>query len=91
MIDSRYDFALSIVRKCGEFLLEHESLGAGVSVKHENDYVTVADRTVEDMLVKAIHSEYPEDSFFAEESGPPKHFGTFSLFFFSRLFYTIPV
>ena len=69
MTDSRYGFALSLVRRCGEFLLEHESLRSSVSVKRENDYVTVADRTVEDMLVKAIHEEYPEDSFYAEESG----------------------
>ena len=69
MIDSRYGFALSIVRECGEFLLEHESLRGSVSVKKENDYVTVADRTVEDKLVAMIHEHYPEDSFFAEESG----------------------
>lgn len=69
MTDPRYSFALSLVRRCGEFLLEHESLRNNISVKHVNDYVTMADRTVEDMLVKAIHEEYPEDSFLAEESG----------------------
>ena len=69
MTDPRYEFALSEVRKCGRFLLEHESLRSNIDVKRENDYVTVADRTVEDMLVKAIHREFPEDSFYAEESG----------------------
>lgn len=68
-IDPRYQFAIDVVGRCGNFLLSHEEMREDVRAKKENDYVTVADRTVEKMLMDAIAERFPSDSFFAEESG----------------------
>ena len=66
---SRYELALDISKQASAFLLENERLGKQITTKAENDYVTLADKECEKLIVDSILKAFPEDAIFGEESG----------------------
>lgn len=65
----RFDKALEIADKASAFLLSHENLRSEISEKGTNDFVTVADRKCEELIISSILEAFPSDSIFGEESG----------------------
>ena len=68
-IKRRYELALDIAKQASAFLLENERLGKQITTKAENDYVTLADKECEKLIVDRICKEFPDDAIFGEESG----------------------
>lgn len=68
-IKRRMDFASSLIKETGRFLLSHQEEGKNVKVKKANDYVTKADGECERLLVSGIQKNYPSDSILGEEGG----------------------
>lgn len=66
---TRFDKAFAIIREAGAFLLSHAEKRKSVTVKNTNDYATLADRECEAFLIGSLRKEFPDDSFFGEESG----------------------
>lgn len=67
-METKFDFAKSLIRTAGEFLKQHMNEPREITAKSNfNDLVTDLDQKVQDFLVAAISQAYPEDSFFAEE------------------------
>ena len=63
------DAAVEAARRGGEVLLGHwRNLPTGsIEEKKKNDYVTIADRESEDLIVASIRNRFPSDGFLAEE------------------------
>ncbi len=68
-LEKRLDAALRAASLASEFLLGHEKMRFSVESKAENDYVTVADRSVEALIHEMLKSEFPLDGWHGEESG----------------------
>ncbi len=68
-LESRLAVALSAAENAKRFLLDHEKMRFCVESKAENDYVTVADRTVEKLIRDELLSRFPSDGWYGEESG----------------------
>ena len=69
MIKQRYEFTKNLIKKAGVFLLNNKAERVNISNKSVNDYVTVADKKCEALIVSSIKEEFPNDGFFCEESG----------------------
>ena len=65
-IKRRYELALDIAKQASAFLLENERLGKQITTKAENDYVTLADKECEKLIVDRICKEFPDDAIFGE-------------------------
>lgn len=68
-MERRLTAALSVAEDAKRFLLEHEKMRFLVETKAENDYVTAADRTVEEMIRDGLKARFPSDGWYGEESG----------------------
>ncbi len=60
---------IEAVKKAGEYIMEqhHNSVNRQVEQKGEHDFVTIADKTAETLLVKELGKILPEAGFIAEE------------------------
>ena len=65
----RRDWAFSILREASSFLLSHSELSKNVENKAENDFVTEADKKVEEMIYSSLKENFPLDGWFGEETG----------------------
>lgn len=69
-MEAKYIFAQQIVREAGEFLRQHRQDELHIEEKgHFTDLVTHLDRQVQEDLTRKIHSRYPEDKVYGEETG----------------------
>lgn len=67
-MEAKFAFAQSLILSAGAFLCDQMSKERTITVKSERtDLVTDLDKTVQDFLIEAISSRYPDDRFFAEE------------------------
>ena len=69
LLKQRFQLALEVSKEVSRFLLSHEYLRHDITQKAENDYVTTADKSSEDMIENAIRKAFPMDSIFGEENG----------------------
>jgi myo-inositol-1(or 4)-monophosphatase len=69
-IDERYDAALTVARDAAalahRYFIERDSLA--VEAKGSQDYVSLADRAVEDLIRGEVARRFPADAFLGEES-----------------------
>lgn len=65
----RFNAALSIANKASLYLLSHAEKRTEVKQKAVNDFVTAADREVEEIIESEIRKLFPDDGFYAEEEG----------------------
>ena len=68
-LKERLEFALRVAKEDSSFLLSHSSLAERIEQKHENDFVTAADKATEELIYSSIKKAYPNDGWFGEESG----------------------
>ena len=68
-LKERLEFALRVAKEASSFLLSHSSLAERIEQKHENDFVTAADKATEELIYSSIKKAYPNDGWFGEESG----------------------
>ena len=68
-IKERLEFALNLAKEASSFLLSHSSLSERIEQKHENDFVTEADKTTEELIYSSVKKAYPSDGWYGEESG----------------------
>lgn len=61
--------AIDIARDAGGLVLEHFQGPQQISYKRRSDLVTEADRRSEELIVKRLHSHYPEHDIVGEEGG----------------------
>ncbi len=63
--------AVEAAQKAGAYLLETAGnlIVDNIDEKRKNDFVTIADKTSETLIVEHIQSRFPQHSVFAEESG----------------------
>lgn len=71
MPSDRARFVRELATEAGALALQrHHDLGSlEVELKGVQDYVTAADREVEDLIARRIREAYPEDGFIGEETG----------------------
>lgn len=65
----KIECALKAADMASSFLLSHTEERKAFESKKENDYVTLADKEAERIIISAISSSFPSDSIYAEESG----------------------
>jgi histidinol phosphatase-like enzyme (inositol monophosphatase family) len=66
----RLQFALDVARRAGELILGHyQSDGLAVDAKHDSSPVTAADRGAEELIRRAVATEFPGDGVLGEEFG----------------------
>jgi len=70
MNEDRYNFIVSTVKQAGDFLLDSRKKHFEVLLKEgdSRNIVTTVDLEANDFLEKAIHSAYPEEIIFSEET-----------------------
>ena len=67
-MESKFEFAKELVRKAGQYILDHMQEDLRVETKSSpTDLVTRLDKEVQELLVGEILSRYPEDKICAEE------------------------
>ena len=66
---NRYQAALDVAQKAGEFALQYFDRDVAVEWKSDDSPVTVADRGAEELLRQAILGRFPADGFLGEEFG----------------------
>ena len=67
-MESKFEFAKELVKKAGQYILDHMQEDLRVETKSSpTDLVTRLDKEVQDLLVSEILSRYPEDKICAEE------------------------
>ena len=71
MTDSkkRFEVALEAAASASSFLLSHENLRHEINRKGSNDYVTLADKKCEEIIINRILESFPYDAVLGEESG----------------------
>lgn len=72
-IKERYAFSKELVKKAGEaalnFYLNREKLEIECKKGEQQDLVSIADKTVENVIKEALKQHFPNDGFLGEESG----------------------
>ena len=67
-MESKFEFAKSLVKQAGQYILDHMEEDLQIETKSSpTDLVTRLDKEVQDFLVDQILSLYPQDSICAEE------------------------
>ena len=67
-MESKFEFAKELVKKAGQYILDHMQEDLQVETKSSpTDLVTRLDKEVQELLVGEILSRYPEDKICAEE------------------------
>ncbi|HEW6189992.1 TPA: inositol monophosphatase family protein [Streptococcus pneumoniae] len=67
-MESKFEFAKELVKKAGQYILDHMQEDLRVETKSSpTDLVTRLDKEVQELLVGEILSRYPEDKICAEE------------------------
>jgi len=67
-LESKFEFAKELVKKAGQYILDHMQEDLRVETKSSpTDLVTRLDKEVQEFLVSEILSRYPEDKICAEE------------------------
>jgi len=67
-LESKFEFAKELVKKAGQYILDHMQEDLQVETKSSpTDLVTRLDKEVQELLVGEILSRYPEDKICAEE------------------------
>jgi len=66
---ARMDSLREIVRAAGALAQQHRDAGLAITSKGRQDFVTQADKEVEEYLTGALSRLYPEDGFLGEEGG----------------------
>lgn len=68
LLESKFEFAKELVKKAGQYILDHMQEDLRVETKSSpTDLVTRLDKEVQELLVGEILSRYPEDKICAEE------------------------
>ncbi|MFS8049237.1 inositol monophosphatase family protein [Rhizobium sp. BR 314] len=69
--ETRAEYCGAIIRAAGDLVLEgfHAGVGAGLSMKGPQDYLTETDAASEALIREGILARFPDDSFFGEEGG----------------------
>lgn len=72
--DEYLDFAKELAYKAGEVMLEHFQVGVPAELKPEagNTPVTIADTTINDMVINEIEKAYPDHTVHGEEASAIK-------------------
>ena len=65
----RFEKALEAATAASAFLLSHENLRHEINIKGVNDFVTLADKKCEEIIIRTIQEAFPDDSILGEESG----------------------
>ena len=65
----RFEVALEAAASASSFLLSHENLRHEINRKGSNDYVTLADKKCEEIIINRILESFPYDAVLGEESG----------------------
>lgn len=65
----RFEVALETAASASSFLLSHENLRHEINRKGSNDYVTLADKKCEEIIINRILESFPDDAVLGEESG----------------------
>lgn len=60
---------MPVVRLAGELAQQHRDAGLAITAKGSQDFVTQADKAVEDYLVGALNRLFPADAVLGEEGG----------------------
>ena len=69
LLNTKLEFAKTVVQKAGVFIKQHLSDDLEISEKtHFDDLVTNVDREVQDQILTQIQSTFPGDSVLAEEN-----------------------
>ena len=69
LLNTKLEFAKTVVQKAGVFIKQHLSDDLEISEKtHFDDLVTNLDREVQDQILTQIQSTFPGDSVLAEEN-----------------------
>jgi len=63
------DVAVTVARQAGALLRSFYERGVTTEYKGEIDLITEADRASEDLILRALSTQFPTHGFFAEESG----------------------
>jgi len=72
-IKIRLERAKEVAKKAGDFALKKRiNNDFNISKKALNDFVTSADKETETLIYNELHSSFPEDGFYGEESGEIK-------------------
>ncbi len=70
LIANHLAVALQAAERAGRYVLEAEKSGnLSISSKRQNDFVTNADTTSENIIIECIKETFPLDAIFGEESG----------------------
>ncbi len=70
-LTARYRAGLDIVREAGAFALDYYRRRASLSIERKGlqDFVSVADKETEELIVGKLSKLFPDDSFLGEEGG----------------------
>lgn len=68
-LEKRLSSAIRIASMASDFLLDHEKMRFEIENKADNDYVTSADKAVENLIHSELEKEFPLDGWYGEESG----------------------
>jgi 3'(2'), 5'-bisphosphate nucleotidase len=66
-MERELEIARSLAREAGRILMEHYASGAKVQWKGHDDPVTAADHAANEMLVRELHRNFPNDAVLSEE------------------------
>lgn len=69
-METKFQFAKELIYEAGRYIRDNMTHNLVIEEKSGfDDLVTDLDKAVQELMVKRIHSAYPEDHFFAEEDG----------------------
>jgi myo-inositol-1(or 4)-monophosphatase len=71
-MDEQLDFAKDLAYEAGKIMLQYFKVGADRELKEDNSPVTIADTTINDMVINAVAEKYPEHSVLGEEASDIK-------------------
>lgn len=65
------NFASALAREAGVIIRSHFGFGIAKTVKEDSTPLTIADTTVNDLVVRKIQETFPDHDILAEEGSPP--------------------
>lgn len=69
-LDPRFrEVATDLAKQAGEIMLRYFQRGIEVTTKDNDTPLTIADTTINDLVVETIHREFPDHGIIAEEGG----------------------
>lgn len=68
MYDQELAFAVELAKKAGDIMRKHSSAGIIVEKKQDNSPVTIADKTINDLVIAQVEEHFSDHSVLGEEA-----------------------